>query len=428
MEELSVSYVLQQTLILGFLSLFLIKLITKNIITAALSYWVGWFFLISGASIALANDWINNIGDVAFYYIVQLHYGAFIGFLLASILSNFNKKNYNPALNNTLLDHANFIYEKISGKMLALLFLVGTIFLIQRVSVIGLNADYLSNVRGVYNERNISFISTIGSHLGVIINFIIIMIAVRDARYGINSKNLIITILAAAPLGIANGGRIFLISYLLLYMCSFLLARKHFGNIKYILKWNEWKKVTTIFGSLLIIFALMGFNRGGYGDSFNLFYTILIWPVSTIWAMDSWIIEAISSNNTNGLNTFGWLFDVAHRLGIYSFYDEKEIISSSLYFFEITQNSAAVIPRSIIPDLIFDFGINGVFWGMLIISIFLQLFTLNFSGRGVFFHTLATLSLLAAFMTIQNSVITPGFSVTLFWAAFFSFIMRMRTT
>lgn len=426
MEELSVSSLLQQTLILGFLSLLLVKLITKNIITAALAYWVGWVFLILGASIALKNDWISNIGDVAFFYIMQLHYGAFIGFLLASIISNLNKKNYNPILNNNLFNHANFIYERISGKALAFLFIFGTIFLIQRVSVIGINPDYLSNVRDVYNERNISFISKIGSHLGVIVNFIIIMIAVRDARHGINSKNLIITILAAAPLGIANGGRIFLLSYLLFYMCSFLLARKHYGNIKYILKWNEWKKVTTIFGSLLIVFALMGFNRGGYGDSFNPFFTILIWPVSTIWAMDSWIIEAMSSKSTNGLNTFGWLFDIAHRLGIYSFYEEKEIISSTLHFFEMTHNSASVIPRSIIPDLIFDFGTKGVFWGMLIISLLLQLFTLNFSGRGIFFHTLATLSLLAAFMTIQNSVITPGFSVTLFWAAIFSFTMRIR--
>ncbi len=420
-NKMDISNVLLQTLVLGFVSILITWIRTKRIVSAALAYWFGWAFLLFGSWIALNNYWIVNIDSRSLYFILQLHYGAFIGFSLGSL---FTSQKNNQKSFEKLYYYVNKIINKISRKILLLLFFIGTIFLIERILTVGLNLNYLSNVREVYNHREDSLIARIGSQVSVIVNFIIIMLAVKDSKEEINFKLLLLTILAASPLGLANGGRIFLLNYIILYFASLVLCRDSYKNNRFLLSTKEWRNFGILIGSVLFIFAIMGYLRGGYGSSFNMFYTILIWPVSTMGAMGSWISSALHGQQTHGLNTFGWLADFLNRLGLMNFSLEKMRMQSVVDYFNSIQNSASSVPRSIIPDLIFDFGKNGVFWGMIFISWILQYATLSFSRKGIFYHTFATISLVGAFMTIQGSVLTPGVSATLFWGAVFSILIR----
>lgn len=424
MNELSINEVFFQTIILGILSVTINKIITKRIISASLAYWFAWSFLIFSTHIALNSNWIANISTLSLYYILQLHYGAFIGFTLGSLI--FPKK-VNRMYYVRLIDYANIIIKKISRKVLIILFILGSIFLVERMAQVGFNLDYLSNVRAVYLERNVSLLARIGTHISVMVNILMIILAVRDSKYGVNIRLLIFSILAAAPLGLANGGRMFLLNYLLFYMGSLLLARSNFNINKSILSIKEMKSLGLLLFSLLLIFSLMGFVRGGYGESLDILYTILIWPVSTITAMDSWISMALASKDTYGLNTFSWFIDKLHKYGFLEFTEEYETMKSIMYSFEIGHNSALVIPRSIVPDLILDFGKNGVFWGMLVISFILQFITLRLVGKGIIFHALAVLALLGSFMTIQTgNIISPSVIASLFWAIVFSLFMRVK--
>ena len=423
MNELTVNNVLFQTIVLGIISVFSTLKLSKTLISASIAYWFGWSFLLIGTTIAINSNWILGIEKQPLYYVMQLNYGAFIGFLAGTIMSP--KKN-NDKQYQQLIEKSSFIITKFSNKALVVLFLLGLIFLYQRIRRVGFNLNCFENVRSVYLEGNRPFTEYIGTHIGIIVGFLIIMLGVKDAKEGINIKELLKVIIASAPLGLANGSRIFLLNYLILYIASLLISRSTFKFSRTLLKKAELIKISIFLASMLIIFSIIGFTRGGYGDKFDLLFTILIWPVSTIMAMDSWISTALQSQCTNGMFTFGWIVDFMSRIGIMDYSEEKKIINDSISYFITTNNSAAVIPKSIIPDLIFDFGKNGVFWGMLFISFLLQIATLRFAGKGIFFHTFSVLCFTGSFLTIQTSVISPGFGVTAFWAAIFTLYFKFK--
>jgi len=404
-------------------SILITYMMSKTYITAATAFWFGWLFLISGASYAIEQKWIPMISSVSIEYLLNLFTGAFLGFNLASILFPVKR---NVQSYNILLEKTDFILNKLSNKFLIILFLLGSVFLLQRISQVGFNMDYLENVRSLYNQHNRQFIDKVATHIGVIVSFLIILMAVRDSKKGVNVKHLGLVVLAAAPLGLANGGRTFLLNYLILYMSSLLLIRGVYGNNRYLLSKKEWIKILIYLFSLLFVFSILGFFRGGYGKEFDMLFTILIWPVSTMGAMDTWISTALASKGTNGYFTFGWFSSFLNGIGFVDFSQEYLRIKQVFLSFFKTHNSAAFIPKSILPDLIFDFGRSGPFIGMFIISFILQFFTLRFVGRGIFLHVLGSLSILTAFNSIQTSVLTPPIVVTLVWALVFSILIRIK--
>ena len=111
------------------------------------------------------------------------------------------------------------------------------------------------------------------------------------------------------------------------------------------------------------------------------------------------------------------------RLGLINTQPAQEAISHIVRNFYSIGDSAGVIPKSIIPDLIFDFGVGGIFWGMLAAAFCLQISSIRLAGKGIFSHGLAAMSLQAAFMTIQGSIFTSGFCVVLFWTFMFSIFL-----
>lgn len=388
------------------------------LISAAFAFWVGWIFLLTGGVISEKNEWAT-INTYFSPYLETLFWGALLGFSLASVLSLIQKPR--PKYSN-LVKIAGMFFDKFGTKVLVILFVVGSIFLAQRVAMVGFSSNYLTDVRTIYNEGTESLLLRLGSHLSVLMIMFIILRGVYDSHFGVNTRMIILVILCGAPIGLASGGRMFLLSYLMAYLGSFFLCRSHFSGKKLFVTLAEAKSITAIFIGLLLVFAIMGFTRGGYGSELDILYTIIIWPVSTLFAMDSWVSVAISSPNTYGFNTFGWFFDIFSRFDFLDLSGANDTMTRSLKYFEITANSAAVIPRSILPDLIFDFGVDALFYSMVSVAFVLEFITSRFAGHGIFLHVAATQCLIASFSTIQNSVVTPGFAVTIFWAAVFSLL------
>jgi hypothetical protein len=168
----------------------------------------------------------------------------------------------------------------------------------------------------------------------------------------------------------------------------------------------------------------MGFLRGGYGEKFDILYTIVIWPVSTLTAMDDWVAAALTSERTYGLNTFGWFANIFSRFGLIDTTSTTNAMQSVLYYFEDVNNSARVIPRSILPDIIFDFGSQSVFFVMALIAFLLEFVSRRFVGAGIFLHVLAVQAFFSSGMTIQISIFNPPVVVALFWAAVLALYMR----
>lgn len=404
----------------GGLNLALRVVLRQPPISASLAFWFAWWFLVFGGALVVERGW----REIALYsapYVEMLFHGAFVGFLVGTLVGAFGKP---PQHYLKLVDLSEYLLDTYGRKVLWALFLMGGAVFVQRVATLGLSFDYLSEVRGIYNQRQGSALLRIGSHLSVLMTTLIVVRGIRDSYYGVNIRGLLITIAAGAPLGLANGGRMFLMSYTLAYLASLLLCRSHFSRNLLGLNAQELFRFGGLIALLLTIFAVMGFVRGGYGDELNVLYTVIIWPVSTFQAMDTWVFTAIGSDRTYGLNSFGWLADFAARLKLIDVSEARGVMQDVLLDFEDTHNSARVIPRSILPDLIFDFGEGAIFVSMAVIAFLLEFVTARYPGRGLFLHVLAVQCLLGSFTTIQNSVISPGFAITIFWGAVLAYAAR----
>ena len=406
----------------GGLNVALRVVLRQALISASLAFWFGWWFLVSGGVLAVDMGW-RKIELYSAPYLEMLFHGAFVGFLVGALVGSHRKpaKRYLQ-----LVVLSDYLLNTYGRRVLWALFLTGGVFLVQRLVTTGLTLDYLSEVREIYNQRQGGALLRIGSHLSVLMTTLIIIRGIRDSYHGADIRGLMVTIAAGAPLGLANGGRAFLLSYTLAYIASFLLCRSHFSRNTLGFNVGELLRVGILIAFLLTIFALMGFLRGGYGDELNVLYAVVIWPVATFQAMDSWVFAAIESDRTYGLHSLGWLADFAGRIKLIDLSEATGVMRDVLWGFEETNNSARVIPRSILPDLIFDFGENGIFVSMAVIAFLLEYVTTRYTGRGLFLHVLAVQCLLGSFTTIQNSVVTPGFAIVIFWGVVLAYAVRKK--
>ena len=416
----SITQLIFQVLSLAALNVLADYYFHKNIVTASSAFWFGWLCLLLGTLSFINNGLMDDFGRTEIYYINVFHSGAFIGFLMGTVLSAFKKKKNVKRIRdlNQLYLLSEFISNKITGRFLNILLVVGLVFFVQRVSTVGLSADYFSDARDLYRQRQFNVFSWLGNHLSVVVSTLITIQGIIDGFQKMNLKKVLKVILFASPLFLANATRTFLIFPLLTYFVSFLVTRGVIG--KRLINRKELINFSLILFTMLFVFAIISFLRGGYGESFDLYYTVVAWPVSTSYALESWLNEAINSSGTNGLLTFDWFANFLDRIGFLDYSGEKKDLRSINQYFIDTNNSASVIPRSMLPDLIFDFGKDSLFFIAICIGFFTQTITVVFSGKSLVKHAIAIAVVMGMFMSIQNSLFSPGFVIGLFWIIMFN--------
>jgi len=198
---------------------------------------------------------------------------------------------------------AQLVIDKFSGKFLIAMFSSGLIFLYERFSRVGISETSLSDVRDIFNEEAPSIFARIATHISFIMTAVLTFSGIKRWIYKIEIKNLIKVIACGAPIGLANGGRGFLLGYLIAYLSSFVITRAKISKSITIFTKKEAVSLFLLKFILLLIFSILGFLRGGY-DEYDFLYTVLIWPVSTISFMESWITSTLSGESTHGLYTF----------------------------------------------------------------------------------------------------------------------------
>ena len=403
-----------EVMALGFLSIFIRRLRNKNILSASLAFWFAWGALITAGLICDLVDW-TNISIISVGYIKTLLYGATVGFAVIDIF--YDEKYDNRQMIELKLMAKIFIERKIFNKFLIFMFIIGMIMLINRIRTVGLSIEYFSTVRSSFvDETNYSFLLQLGSHLSSILVVGLILKGVYDYENGIDIIGLFWILLFVSPFFLSSASRTFLLGYPLPYISSYMLFSYYYPgkNRKLIIRYDLIKLLIFII-SVLTVFSIIGFIRGGYGEVFNPFYAILMWPVSTLSAMDIWIGAASATNLTGGYFTFNWPFDILSRLHILNVSDQMASVTAILDYFDSINESAGVIPKSILPDIIFDFGPSKIFIVMAFFAALLQFFR-SFSSHKLFLHVLAVNSFIAAFSTIQNSIFNSNFFVSIFWS------------
>lgn len=407
-----------QSLIFAVINTTVSKKINNQWLTASTGFWFGWIVLLFSTRSFIHADFMNNLEVLSIKYISIFHWAAFTGFFLASIYGSFfrdkSRIKKKELLQKLRVESTN-VSEYFGNKFLNILVILGLIFFVQRVLTVGLDINYFTNVRDVYNERSFSLLNWLGTHLSVIVYILLFVQGISDAFNKMNIKKVFKTIVYASPLFLASGSRTFLIFPLIYYFSSLLLTRVSIKNSLRFLTLKEFRDFSFILIMMSFIFSIIGFIRGGYGNSFSLYYLIIAWPVSTTIGLESWLEVAISSQSTNGFLSLDWIANIFQRLGILDYTQEKNMLENIDYQFLLNGDSARVVPRSMIPDLIFDFGTKYLYLISTIFFFIIQFITINFSGKSLTKQIIAAMLIVAMFMTIQMSVFSPGFMVSLFW-------------
>ena len=411
-------------LCLGIINAIINKLSYKSVLSASLAFWLGWFFLMLGSLSFMKNDLMDSFSSLELDTFYTFFVWCFWGFLLGSLI-NFGSKKRVKSVHKLLL-LSNYITENYFRKFLKIILVIGIVFFLLRVAEVGLTVSFFSDVRNLYIQRNFSFLQWLGTHCTVIVYFMLILLGVRDAHNELNIKFLLRAILFASPLFLANGTRTFLIAPILNYLASYLLTRstlrkRFFSRI-------ELYRISSLLGLSLLIFTVIGFSRGGYGDSFNFYLPIVGWPVSTAQEFSYWLNAAINSGPTNGYLTSGWFASTLQRLHLASFGNEEILVSNVISDFRDNNLSAAYVPRSIIPDLIFDFGYKRLAISSFILALFMQVGVNLLRSKSMISHTISVVFLVGAFMTIQKSIFSPGSVVLIFWSIVATYYVQIKMT
>lgn len=149
----------------------------KSPLSASLAFWFGWSFLIGGGLIAYANNW-TVLTTNSMPYLVQMFDGAFVGFLLASFTPRARGGDQRYW---QLVDGAEVVLRRVNRKVTLILFVVGSVFLLQRIATVGFGEEFLTEVRNVYNERDGGLLPQVGSHLSVLMIMLTIMRGIVDS-------------------------------------------------------------------------------------------------------------------------------------------------------------------------------------------------------------------------------------------------------
>lgn len=398
---------------LGVLSLYIHKLFKLRFICASLGFWFAWVFVLTSSYYGEYRGWMN-INPYIFQYVEKMSFGAFIGFFIADLVCFCNPK-INVLSFLKLEKISIFVINKYASRVVNIIFILGMIALVTRIMQVGLSFNYLTEARQNFiNEQDYSLLVQILSHLMSILTVLLILKGVKDSRTYLDIKGITKILLMVSPLYISNATRTFLLLIPLPYFLSFIISRSIING-----KINLGRKNITILVFILtfigFIFSIIGFFRGGYGEEFDILYTILMWPSGTIDVMDIWIDQAINSPPAYGYYLFNWPFDIVQRLGIINFSAQFKAMADIQNFFLNTNSTAFFIPRSILPDLILDFGVDGIIPGMILVGFVLQ-FISFFAGQSIVLQVSAVLSILGCWESIGSSSFGASYFVPIFWA------------
>lgn len=398
------------------------KLLRLPLISPALGYWSGWLLVSTTSWYCEYESWLDFDPDYL-VYVAAAHLFAFLGFIFADMISSFQIPKYDwRNLRHTVIN-----FDKYSKLFLLLLFLVGLAILASQLRKFGLSLEYFTAAREDHLLRDESVIKRIGSQLGIITNVVAIIFGLRDGVDKIKVKTIALLLFASSPIGFSSASRIFLLNYTIFYVLSVLVFRSRFMRETNLLEYSEIRKLTSVLFVSLSLFSLIGFIRGGYGDDLSLIYNVMVWPSSTLSVMDDWVQQAMLSPPAHGYLTLGHFSVLFSEFGSGIFAESDLSLLLVQDTFSAVRNSALNIPRSYVPDLIFDFGDVYYVAGSFILLAVLQFTYRMLRGGDVLTHTVSVVLIYAAFMTIQNPPFTPWNIATVFWAAVLGLALQRST-
>lgn len=238
------------------------------------------------------------------------------------------------------------LYKKLRW-VLYTFFIIGIFRLAIVVSSVGfdyaiIRSSYVEG-RTAYNSIDLNFIR-LGSYLLQFSQLYICLLGIDSATNGIRLKKVIIDFLLFCPFQLSFGGRLFILSFFMPYIISYLLTFTSMRNLS-INKKQEIRKFTKLI--FIPVFLIIFFQILKMGVSLDLqslseFSTEIFYTSSSYRHINEFLIGIPNDyNHELGKNIMGFSSDIY-----------KEIKESWIE----TRNSAIVCIPSMIPQMYLDFG------------------------------------------------------------------------
>lgn len=397
------------TLLLGVPSTLVSVFLLQRLFTAMFWYWFAWLITLICAEIAAQLGFLPTIGPLAHQIITDAHIGAFIGFMVAIAVVGLMQTKKQPQQ----ADSPRFVFSQRLLKHLSLFYLaVAVIHLTYRVSLLGDIGDILLfQIRQDFLAlRDPLRITQFSSIIFTLVLPIFALLAAEDhEQKKIRLKRLFPLYIAGLIHGVAMGGRIWLLMPVLYYVFSYLLLSDIRDRS---LQWMLFKRLRVILVMVVILFIVLGGMKSSdslgssaseqwYRNPSGVLSPITYAGVA-LASLDATAWNAAQVRPLHGQLLFSWFAERLNSLGLLNnFMTQEEVIRRDLVY--SVDWRVAATQCTVLCLVVGDFGISNVMLVMAVLMGLCQLISAGWQGRGYVRQILATIAVMAAFMTVQDT-------------------------
>ena len=315
----------------------------------------GWLFDDVYARYYQTAEHLENIG----FYQLKITITIFIAFLIVRI--KYKSRSFcrlEGFRNSNEIDYALSKFRWI----LQLYFVVGLFRLLLVLSIVGFN---YSAIRGLYITGRESFSSAdiwlvrIGSYLLQASVFYVSMLGIKSAIKGIRIKEVLLNFALFSPFQASFGGRLFIISFFVPYIFSYLSVSLLSSNGK-IRSADKHKLSLLIFGSvaLIIVLAILKQGLDVSSDTISEYSSSIFYTAASYHYMNE-VWDNLPSIYSLGLggNIIGFNTSITDKIKDY---------------WVISNNNAIIATPSMIPDVYLDFGEIGSYFFYFMLFYYLE--------------------------------------------------------
>jgi oligosaccharide repeat unit polymerase len=397
------------TLLLGVPSTLASVLLLQRLFTALFWYWFAWLVALISAEISAQLGFLPTIGPLAQQIIIDAHIGAFVGFIVALAVASLMLTKRQPQQNN----RPRFVFSQRLLKHLSLFFLaVAVIHLVYRVSLVGdvggvlffqIRQDFLA-------LRDPLRITQFSSIIFTLVLPIFALLGAEDHEQGdVRLKRLFPLYLAGLIHGIAMGGRIWLLMPVLYYIFSYLLLSDVRDRSSQRILFKRLRLITL---TVIILFVALGGMKSvdsstraasehWYQNPSGIL-SPMVYAGVALASLDATAWNATQIRPLHGQLLFSWFAERLNSLGLLNNHmTQEEVVRRDLVY--LVDWRVAATQCTVLCLAVGDFGLSNVVLAMAILMGLCQLASTGWQGQGYMRQILATIAVMAAFMTVQDT-------------------------
>jgi hypothetical protein len=392
----------------------------RIVASAASVFYLTWCGVIAAAIVSDYYGWsYHEAGALAESEMLTMHSLAFIGFLLATILTKQRRSKPTQEWCNVLKDESTLLkdYQLV---LLCAMFLFGCMALFSALhgaAASTISGSTINGLRTNFVGKELTWAQWVSTHISVLCTLIVIVAAAEDGAKGRpRLGTLAVVTLAGMPLAISEGGRGFILAGLTWYMFSYLSASASCSRLKKETAREIFRTFAAPVCGLLFLFGTLGYWRNQPAAEFNPLRHVLSWPASSISALDVWCEAARRTDVHPGYYSLQYPMVLLDRMGFITLEAASETERAILLAMQASGDTAWCIPKTVIPELIFDFGSAGSKIAIVVLAFLLQWISIAARRSGLVSHVFATMSLLWAFQTVQGGLLNPAACLVIAYA------------